>query len=71
MTIDSMAAKAGITHHMAGMDGVQCNIFGQLYTPKQIAEHTFSLHAMSPVERFIPLHIHPTQYEYIVLLDGK
>ena len=71
MTINSMAAKAGITHHMAGMDGVQCNIFGQAYKPKQIAEHTFSLNAMPPRKRFIPPHIHPTQYEYIVLLDGK
>ena len=71
MKINSMAAKAGITHHMADTDGVQCNIFDQGYTPKKIAEHTFSLHAMPPMERFIHPHIHPKQYEYTVLLDGK
>ena len=71
MTINSMAAKAGITRHKAGMDGVHWNILGQVYTPKQITEDCFSWHAMLPVESFIPPHIHPTQDEYILLLDGK
>lgn len=53
-----------------GLDGMHWNILGQVYTPKQITDECFSWHATFPVETFVPPHVHPTQDEYILLLDG-
>ncbi len=66
-----MSPTAGITKSQAGLDGVHWNILGQVYTPKQITEECFSWHAVLPIESFVPPHIHPTQDEYILLLDGR
>ena len=66
-----MSLTAGITRSQAGLDGVHWNILGQVYTPKQITEECFSWHAVLPIESFVPPHIHPTQDEYILLLDGR
>ncbi|MFV0491016.1 MAG: cupin domain-containing protein [Pseudorhodobacter sp.] len=54
-----------------GIDGAHWNILGQIYTPKQITKECFSWHAVFPIETFVPPHIHPTQDEYILLLDGE
>jgi quercetin dioxygenase-like cupin family protein len=65
-----MTLQAGITRKGEGMDGVHWNILGQVYTPKQITEECFSWHAVFPIETFVPPHIHPTQDEFILMLDG-
>ena len=62
---------AGITPALTGLDGVHWNILGQVYTPKQITDSCFSWHAVIPVESFVPPHVHPTQDEYILLLEGR
>ena len=47
------------------------NILGQTYVPKQVSENSFSWHATFPPGTFVPPHIHPTQDEFIYMLDGK
>ncbi len=46
------------------------NILGQTYVPKSINEQSFSWHATFPPGTFVPPHIHPTQDEFIYMLDA-
>jgi quercetin dioxygenase-like cupin family protein len=63
--------SAGITKAGTGIDGISWNILGQVYVPKQLSEGTFAWHATFPVGTFVPPHIHPTQDEYIYMLEGR
>ena len=60
----------GITPDGAGFDGVKWNILGQTYYPKQSCETSFAFEAVSPPGTFVPPHIHPTQDEWILMLEG-
>jgi mannose-6-phosphate isomerase-like protein (cupin superfamily) len=63
----------GITRAGTGFDGTEgtvWNILGQTYYPKQACESSFSFEAVSPPGTFVPPHIHPTQDEYILMLEG-
>ncbi|GGK28965.1 cupin domain-containing protein [Salinarimonas ramus] len=62
---------AGITPGGEGFEGVRLNILGQVYVPKNVTEQCFSWHATFPVGTFVPPHIHPTQDEYIYMLEGR
>ena len=62
---------AGITRANDGLDGIKWNILGQIYVPKHVTEHSFSWHATFPAETFVPPHIHPTQDEYLYILEGR
>jgi 5-methylphenazine-1-carboxylate 1-monooxygenase len=62
-TPDVMAADASV-------DGITWNILGQIYTPKQVTEESFAWHAQFPPETFVPPHIHSSQDEYVLVLDG-
>ena len=53
-----------------GMDGTVWNILGQTYYPKQSCEASFAFEAVSPPGTFVPPHIHPTQDEFILMLEG-
>ena len=61
----------GITKAGTGIDGISWNILGQTYVPKQVSENSFSWHATFPPGTFVPPHIHPTQDEFIYMLDGR
>jgi branched-chain amino acid transport system ATP-binding protein len=61
----------GITKAGEGFDHVAWNILGQTYIPKQVSEASFSWHATFPPETFVPPHIHPTQDEFIYMLEGQ
>ena len=63
-TPDVMAADASV-------DGITWNILGQIYTPKQVSDESFAWHAVFPPDTFVPPHIHPTQDEYVLVLDGE
>lgn len=65
-----MSFEPAIVRKTQGADGVHWNILGQVYSPKQVTEECFSWHAVFPIETFVPPHIHPTQDEYVLLLDG-
>jgi quercetin dioxygenase-like cupin family protein len=64
------AERAGITAAGEGLDGVVWSILGQTYYPKQSSESAFAFEAHSPAGTFVPPHIHPTQDEYILMLEG-
>src|SRR6185437_2243655 len=55
----------------ASDDGITWNILGQIYRPKQVTEDSFAWHAEFPPDTFVPPHIHPTQDEYVLILDGE
>jgi 2-polyprenyl-6-methoxyphenol hydroxylase-like FAD-dependent oxidoreductase/quercetin dioxygenase-like cupin family protein len=55
----------------ASIDDIAWSILGQTYRPKQHSERSFSWHATLPPDTFVPPHIHPTQDEYVFILDGE
>jgi len=55
----------------ASIDDIEWDILGQIYRPKQLSERSFAWHATFPPETGVPPHIHPTQDEYVYLLDGE
>lgn len=61
----------GITRADEGYDGAVWNILGQTYTLKQESEASMSWHAVFPPGTFVPPHIHPTQDEFIYMLEGR
>src|SRR6266568_9473491 len=63
--------KAGVTKTGKGIDNLSWNILGQTYVPKALTQSAFSWHALLPPGTFVPPHIHPTQDEFIYMLDGK
>ncbi|RDJ23115.1 cupin domain-containing protein [Bosea caraganae] len=62
---------AGVTKANQGIDGISWNILGQTYVPKTLSADSFSWHATFPPGTFVPPHIHPTQDEFIYLLEGR
>lgn len=65
------AETPDITRAHTSLDGVVWNILGQVYTPKQVTDDSFSWHATFPIETFVPPHVHPHQDEYIFVIDGQ
>ncbi|HEX2652529.1 MAG TPA: cupin domain-containing protein [Xanthobacteraceae bacterium] len=63
--------QAGVTKAGTGIEGISWNILGQTYVPKQLSENSFSWHATFPQGTFVPPHIHPTQDEFIYMLEGR
>lgn len=66
-----MKLTPGITRAGEGLDGIKWKILGQIYVPKSLSETSFSWHATFPPGTFVPPHIHPTQDEFIYMLEGK
>ena len=62
---------AGITKAGTGVDGISWNILGQTYVPKEVCESSFAWHATFPPGTAVPPHIHPTQDEFIYMLEGR
>lgn len=60
----------GVTKAGEGLDGLSWNVVGQTYVPKLLCESTFIWHATVPADTFVPPHNHPTQEEWILVLDG-
>jgi quercetin dioxygenase-like cupin family protein len=62
--------EKGITREGEGFKGTQWNILGQVYFPKASCDSTFAFETNSDPGQFVPVHIHPTQDEFILVLDG-
>ena len=62
---------AGITSRTEGLEGVVWSILGQTYVPKAMTDHSFAWHATFPPGTFVPPHTHPTQNEYLYILEGR
>jgi quercetin dioxygenase-like cupin family protein len=63
--------NAGVTKAGTGIDGIVWNILGQTYVPKHLSDSSFAWHATFPPGTFVPPHIHPTQDEFIYMLEGR
>lgn len=67
-----MENTIGITPKGQPLDGTHAwNVVGHTYTPKHLSENAFIWHAIIPADTFVPPHIHPTQDEWIVMLEGN
>src|SRR5437660_11818033 len=64
------ALEKGITPNGAGYRGKTWNILGQVYFPKAVTESTFAFETNSEPGQFVPVHIHPTQDEFILVHEG-
>jgi len=62
--------EKGITTSGAGYSGRQWNILGQVYFPKACCESTFAFETNSEPGQFVPVHVHPTQDEFILVQEG-
>ena len=60
----------GITRSGEGHGGVVWNILGQVYYPKASCDSSFAFEALSAPGQFVPVHVHPNQDEFILVLDG-
>ena len=66
-----MNLTPGITRAGEGLDGISWNILGQTYVPKQLCDDSFAWHATLPPGTFVPPHVHPTQDEFVYMLEGR
>jgi quercetin dioxygenase-like cupin family protein len=64
------ALEKGITANGAGYGGKTWNILGQVYFPKAVTDSTFAFETNSEPGQFVPVHIHPTQDEFILVQEG-
>ena len=63
--------KGGITRDGEGLDGVSWDILGQKYFPKADGDDAFAFETNSEPGQFVPVHIHPTQDEFILVQEGE
>ena len=61
----------GITPARAGEGGVVWSILGQTYYLKEHCDSAFAFETHGAPGTFVPPHIHPTQDEFILLLEGE
>ncbi|MEZ5796667.1 MAG: hypothetical protein R3D63_03755 [Paracoccaceae bacterium] len=67
----SKALDGGITRNGAGIEGIEWNILGQRYFPKADCDAAFAFETNSEPGQFVPVHIHPTQDEFILVQEGS
>jgi quercetin dioxygenase-like cupin family protein len=67
---DMAALEKGITGNGTGYGGKSWNILGQVYFPKAVTDSTFAFETNSDPGQFVPVHIHPTQDEFILVQEG-
>ena len=65
-----MKLDGGITKHGTAYHGRALNILGQRYFPKASCEASFAFEANSEPGQFVPVHVHPTQDEFILVQEG-
>jgi len=63
--------EKGITTNGSGYQQTQWNILGQVYFPKASCDSTFAFETNSAPGQFVPVHIHPTQDEFILVQEGE
>ncbi|MBU3031048.1 cupin domain-containing protein [Paracoccus marinaquae] len=61
----------GITGADEAYGGKSWNVVGHTYTPKLHTENAMIWHAEIPDGTFVPPHVHPTQDEWIVMIEGN
>ena len=66
-----MELEKGITRNGEGFAGVRWSILGQSYFPKAVCDSAFAFETNSDPGQFVPVHIHPTQDEFILVQEGE
>jgi quercetin dioxygenase-like cupin family protein len=61
----------GITAEGTGQQGKSWNVLGQVYFPKATCDSTFAFETNSDPGQFVPVHVHPTQDEFILVQEGE
>ncbi len=61
---------AGITPAGEGQDGTAWDVLGHRYWLKAECESLFCFETLDPPGTFVPPHVHPTQDEFIYVLEG-
>ena len=67
----SQKVTPGITPAGKGTDGTVWSILGHTYYPKNHSEGCFAFETYDPPGTFVPPHVHPTQDEFIYMLEGR
>ena len=63
--------NGGITPDGESETGTALNIMGQKYLVKAYCESTFAFETNSDPGQFVPVHIHTTQDEFILVQEGE
>ena len=63
--------EKGITANGVGFKETTWNILGQTYYPKAICDTTFAFETNSNPGDAVPVHIHATQDEFILVQEGE
>lgn len=66
-----MKETAGVTSTDTGLEGAVWNVVGQIYTPKLHSDNAMIWRAVVPADTFVPPHVHPTQDEWILVVEGN
>lgn len=66
-----VATAAGITPAGAGIDRVEWSILGHTYWLKTEGQSCFAFETLDPPGTYVPPHVHPTQDEFIYVLEGR
>lgn len=66
-----MKLEGGITRNGAAYHGRELNILGQRYFPKASCDASFAFETNSEAGQFVPVHVHPTQDEFILVQEGQ
>ena len=61
----------GVMSAGGSIDGIVWNILGQTYRPVQYSAASFAFDTLFPPSTFVPPHVHPTQDEFIRVLEGR
>lgn len=61
----------GVTPAGTGLDRVVWSVLGHTYYLKSDSESCFCFETLDPPGTFVPLHVHPTQDEFIYVLEGR
>lgn len=63
--------NGGITANGTSETGTELNILGQKYLVKAYCDSTFAFETNSEPGQHVPVHIHPTQDEFILVQEGE
>ena len=69
--VQKFPSFAFTSYGSTGYSGKTWNILGQVYFPKAVTDSTFAFETNSDPGQFVPVHIHPTQDEFILVQDGR
>ena len=61
----------GITPASEAWDNKMCNVLGRTYRAKSESSSSFAWLSLDPAGSGVPPHIHPTQDEFIYVLEGE